>query len=566
MPIPITENLLIKLAGKASFQRGRNYFSAGAVTELTKKGKVITASVQGTRLYNVRLEITDRMLDGSCDCPASDNFDFCKHCVSVALAYAQQSNEIETLSQGTCRDQIQAYLLTLDKTVLEKHLLNIITEDSSLERKWLLKSKAGLGRLDSRELRKSITKALPYQQLWGYRQANAYFGRAESLLEEAIEHIDRLEPDQALKLIDYAYERLNKALEHIDDSGGARFFIKSLLHKSVVSHFKRVSWSDKKKAEFLLKKMIKSYLVYPKIPGDFIEADSNINDLLIEAARRLWDSWPPVGKNSKMDKYDYWPVKHLLLEQAEQEKDLEMQIAIRTKVADDYLDFIRLCELCRDHGDIVQAYDWLERAEKADQYSNHVNIGKLRVSLLKLEDSWETARALQWSIFTKTHDYADYQQLKAIYQHLDIPVEDCYQESEANLKSQLNQPKSVFGRLPSAALIDFYLNEDQIDKAIHIAQQYETNDHQLLKLAENIFTEKPATAFEFYQRVILETVEPADKNAYEYAVSLLKQLQSSVHQLQDSKWVTEFDRVVDLVRTRQKRKPSLMKLLDKNFS
>ncbi len=566
MPIPITEKLLIKLAGKASFRRGKNYYEEGAVLEWTKKGKVITARVEGSRVYHVRLEITDRMLDGSCDCPASDNFDFCKHCVSVALAYEHQLNKMEALSQGSSRDQIQAYLLTLDKTALEKQLLDIITEDSHLERKWLLKSKIGLGRLDSRELKKTITKALPYQQLWGYRQVNTYFGQADSLLDEVIEHINKLDSAEALKLLDYAYQRLNKALDHIDDSGGARYYIESLLHESVVSHFKRVSWSDKKKADYLLNKMLKSYSVYPSIPEDFIEANSTITDLLIDAAGRLWESWPPLDENNKMDKYDYWPVKHLLLEHAEKQNDLEKQIAIRAKVADGYLDFMRLCELNREHGDIAQAYAWLDRAEKVKQFSHGVGLDSLRVSLLKIEGKYKAAQTLQWRIFIKTQDHADYQQLREIYQHLKIPVQECYQQSEAFLIDQLNRETSKYSMLPSNAAINFYMSENQMDKAIVIAQKYKTHGSQLIDLAKNIISKHPAVAFEFYQRVILKTVEPADKRAYEYAISLLKQLQSSLDQLSDGKWQTEFDRIVELVRTQQKRKPSLMKMLDKNFS
>ena len=490
MPIPITDELLIKLAGKASFGRGKRYFEAGAVIEWTKKGNLITASVEGSRVYRVRLQLTDRMLDGSCDCPASENFDFCKHCVSVALAYAQQINEMDVLSQGSSREQILAYLLTLDKTALEKHLLDIITEDRHLERKWLLKSKAGMGRLDSRELKKTITKALPYKHLWGYRQVNAYFGRADSLLDEAIEHINKLDSAEALKLLDYAYQRLNKALDHIDDSGGARFYIESFLHNSVVAHFKRVSWSDKKKADYLLKQMLKSYSVYPSIPEDFIEANSTISDLLIDVARHLWEGWPPLNKKSKMTRYDYWPVEHLLLEQAENENDMDAQIAIRTKVADSYLDFMRLCELNRDHGNIEQAYAWLDRAEKVKQFASDVSLNRLRVSLLKIEKRYEAAQTLQWRIFTKTNHHTDYQELREIYQHLKIPVQECYEKSEAYLKSRLTRESSMYSILRSSALINFYMSENQIDKAIMIAQQNKTHSSQLIDLAENIIRRK----------------------------------------------------------------------------
>lgn len=65
-------------------QRGRRYYRSGAVTECTEERGEITAEVQGSENYRVRMEIDDDGTIGShrCSCPY-DYGEFCKHEVAV---------------------------------------------------------------------------------------------------------------------------------------------------------------------------------------------------------------------------------------------------------------------------------------------------------------------------------------------------------------------------------------------------------------------------------------------------------------------------------------------------
>jgi len=73
--LPISNDLLIRLAGKPAFNRGMDYFIGGHVLGLRLKGNRITADVEGNEIYRVTLKWTSRQLDGACDCPASEGFD-----------------------------------------------------------------------------------------------------------------------------------------------------------------------------------------------------------------------------------------------------------------------------------------------------------------------------------------------------------------------------------------------------------------------------------------------------------------------------------------------------------
>ena len=95
------QTTLLGLAGEAVYQRGADYFADGRVTRLTTQGERTSATVVGSEPYRVTLRTTARGYDGSCSCPASEGFDFCKHCVAAALALeARQAQLDDAASAG----------------------------------------------------------------------------------------------------------------------------------------------------------------------------------------------------------------------------------------------------------------------------------------------------------------------------------------------------------------------------------------------------------------------------------------------------------------------------------
>ena len=58
-----------KLADARSFERGERYFAAGQVRRVTVDGTTVNATVDGTRTYRVRLNVTPKGLRGRCSCP-----------------------------------------------------------------------------------------------------------------------------------------------------------------------------------------------------------------------------------------------------------------------------------------------------------------------------------------------------------------------------------------------------------------------------------------------------------------------------------------------------------------
>jgi len=78
-------------AGRVTQQRGRAYFSRGAVRAIDGAEQSVTATVQGSQRYKVELSAMDGFLDYSCTCPFFErDFEPCKHIWAVALAAEQR--------------------------------------------------------------------------------------------------------------------------------------------------------------------------------------------------------------------------------------------------------------------------------------------------------------------------------------------------------------------------------------------------------------------------------------------------------------------------------------------
>jgi uncharacterized Zn finger protein len=122
--VEVTERSVRKLADTRSFERGRAYFVAGQVRRFRVDGTSVTATVNGTSTYRVRLDITVNGLNGRCSCPYGQDGVFCKHCVATALAWLDAGGEVgEPRAQPITDDRLREFLLGQDRSWLVDELL-----------------------------------------------------------------------------------------------------------------------------------------------------------------------------------------------------------------------------------------------------------------------------------------------------------------------------------------------------------------------------------------------------------------------------------------------------------
>ncbi|WP_281560748.1 SWIM zinc finger family protein [Thalassomonas sp. RHCl1] len=569
MDIDIDKSILIRLAGEGAYQRGVKVYQSGAVLSVREKSNHILAKVEGTETYQVTLQITDKVLDGSCNCPASENFDFCKHCVATALAYQERQTEQDSLQNGAPLERIQAYINQLSEQETKEALFQLIGDDDLLTRKWQLKADNAAGAIDTKQLKKQITQALPYRSIWEYSKVRNYFVRAETTLEPIFDIFTTLKSEDAFSLCQYMSQRLNKVLERLDDSGGYRYSLEEQINEQLTTLFKQLPWAADKKSQFLLQALLNEddYMVYPEIPGDFLDsATPEVNTLFYQAIQKAWDALPELAIDAGYDEQrPYNRLLYILLAQAKTEENLSGMITLKTKVAVHVRDFIELAELNLTQEHIEQAQLWLNKAQQhPDKFRHVIAIKQLTIKLLLARQQPLAALEIQWEIFTKTELFEDYQKLLTLTEQAGEDTTACYQQAESVLLKNSTDKQHNHWHAPGYSLVDFYIKNNQIEKAASYAINNKTDSEQLKLIAGKIMPTDANLAFSFYQRLVMLYPQQTNNEAYQRTVDTLTELKQGLPK--SSHWDSKFMTLVEEVRQAYKAKRNLMKLLKQHFA
>ena len=121
----LSEANIHKQAGGNSFERGRDYYSNGAVLSLTQRGQVIHSEVAGSEYEPYRVWINfDKggLCSGECSCPY-DWGGWCKHIVAALLACL---HEPETLVE---RPSLADMLASLERKQLQELVQRLVQDD-----------------------------------------------------------------------------------------------------------------------------------------------------------------------------------------------------------------------------------------------------------------------------------------------------------------------------------------------------------------------------------------------------------------------------------------------------
>jgi uncharacterized Zn finger protein len=138
---PLTETTVRELTRPQSYERGESYYEAGRVLELTRRGEMLRAAVEGSQdePYTVLIKFDDAgVVRTECSCPY-DYGGICKHRVAVLLTCLRDPDKIEhrppvsDLLSDASRDQLVALIDELVET--HPHLIdwvetNLAADDS----------------------------------------------------------------------------------------------------------------------------------------------------------------------------------------------------------------------------------------------------------------------------------------------------------------------------------------------------------------------------------------------------------------------------------------------------
>lgn len=548
--LKITDQLLIKLAGEKAFVKGEQLFTSSALSDYSKFKNTISATVEDTHPYQVNLTHNQNTLEGACNCPASDGFDFCKHCVAVAL-FLQTEQQLfdETLNPSNADqkpDLIFAYLQTLTKEALQTALLEHIRQDRTLTAKWLAKAEIALDCLDYKTLRKKVTAAIPYNRhLYSYKEVRHYFSKIETLIEQIQGSEDKLTAEERFKLSEYALQRLNKTLETIDDSGGYRFNSVEFFSDLMTESFSDLNWNIDKKIDWLFKAMQATNDILPPAAPLFWPSLTDAERRLIhQKSQAIWNSLP-ILKTVNSNDYDtihyYEQLRDILVEAAEIQGQLSEIIALYDKTATGFYDDLSILKRMLE-------YKMYEVAEKRlvdlrTKYTDHQNRKQLlnfEVELAQAQTQFTRMLQLRWQHFTYSLDIKD---LKTLIHQANKHKDETDWQSKAEQFllecTQKKAPKRDWRWNPYENLLTYYLTFDHPQQALKLLNDRVIGDYHTMQiLRQNALNY--TDILPHYKVAIEKCINQSNNDSYHDAITYMQELLQRVPSEQEKMLLKEW--------------------------
>ena len=528
----ISYSTLKGLAGDAAYKRGEAYFRDGRVAEMDVSGSMIHAVVEGTENYVVSLRHTAKIFEGSCNCPASDNFDFCKHCVAAGLKYLDQLEAREVLKSSGKQDLLRNYLQSLDKTALVNHLLTHIEEDRQLREEWMLKAELAAGKLDAKSFRKRITSALPYRRnLYRYRDVRSYFARVDVLTQQFTELAPRFSAAEVLALVDYALKRMSKVLEHVDDSGGFRLDSQErlwALHNLAVAE---VDWSKPRIAKYLLDIYLdEAAEMYPEIPGEYCDVlGAEGLECLVALARERWDAMdPPKARGGPESEWQmlaaYRPLQRLLVDAARQEKDIETEIEVLAKTAIQSDHMLDISSRALAAGRMEQAVEWYEKAVKhkpdAGRWYMRERLANHKIDILCGQGKFAEAMERLWAMFSKNPSMQTFNRLLKVANDGGDTTD--WHQKAIDLLIEGTPDRRGIG--VDEIIVDLLLGKGEVEKAVAFAGENRLPEYTVLEVARAA-TDISEEVLNLYLTSAELNIRSGQNNGYREAIALLGEVE-----------------------------------------
>ena len=581
----LTRTELRELADSRSWERGVEYFKDGRVHAVVQDGATVVASVQGQEIYRVQLSRQGNHLLAECSCPVGRTGAFCKHCVAVGLACADdpvaapspariadaEGSPADGLGEDstfTDLDRIRDYLAKQDLCSLVEILVEQALSDENLLRRLTMAAARGGNAVDLKAMRRAITEATRTGGFVGYHFAHSFARGIEDVVGALAALLQEGSANEVITLSEYALRRVEQALGNMDDSDG---HMRPILDDLQTLHHAACVKASPDPVR------LARHLFEWEMTGDwdtFFGAAKTYADVFGEKGlaeyRRLaesrWQKVPRLGPGQESEAYDgsRFRLTTIMEDLASASGDVETLVAVKSRDLSDSLRYLEIAQLYKEAGRDDQATTWAEEGAKAFPRQTDARLREFLAEEYHRLDRHEDALALVWQNFLDHPHLGTYQTLK---QHADRDQEwpRWREKALAHLGRQGQPDRRVTSRVRWEAgpvvygseLVAILLWERDVDAAWNEACQRGCTIGQWLELALLRQDGHPEDALRIYQDDVRRLVE-AGNAAYGEALDRVQSLRSLLAKMGQEERFAEY---VTELRSEYKRKRNFMKLL-----
>ena len=540
---------LRELAGAKVFERGERYFRDDLVEILAIERDRVLALVSGSEDYRAELTGRGNVIGGHCSCPAYEDWGFCKHMVAVGLAANEADNGPE--SEGAL-SRIRAHLNTRSVAELAEMIVDLAEHDAQLFRKLELASAvAGIdGATLEAKLRKAIDGATRTRRYVDYGAASTWAAG----VDEALDAVEPLASGRhaalALMLAERAIERIERAIESIDDSDG---HCSGLLHRAQKIHLGAASRLRPDPVELardlFAREMEDDYDVFHGAVRAYAEV---LGESGLAEYRRLadaaWQKLPARRGRRSADEFptDFYRLAGILDFFAEREGDVDARIALRAKDLSSPWSYLQLAEFCLSQKRSVEALRYAEEGlwifEDGRQDERLVLFA---TELLAKANRTDEAEAHLWRAFEKVPSLELYRSLRKLGGGEARDRVLRFLEAES---TKANRRSSMGG---DDLLIRVLIEEKMFDGAWAALRKFGGSSHARDDLARATEKTHPREALEVYGQGVERLATSA---VYSEAVKLVTRMAKLQSAAEHAAYLAD-------LKERHRRKRNFMKLL-----
>jgi uncharacterized Zn finger protein len=576
------------MAGPASFERGERYASTRRVKKLKFEDSVLSATVEGTQRYKVRMRADEGDLDYLCSCPIGQAETFCKHCVATGLVWLRQTagtagvSEVQPSEKATV--DLRSYLATQQKEVLVDLILERAEGDELFEGKLaLLAAKAASLLADLEPYRQAIEAAIVVHDFVDYRSMYDYATNVTTAIRALEELLDSGQASEVISLCEYALECVEDAIGRVDDSDGAMGEIK----EELVELHHRACLVAPPDPEELAERLF-DWGIHSEWEI-FLDGAEQYADVLGEAglaryrslAEQVW-ALVPVRQDSDTDRsMSRFLITYIMEALAKISGSVDEEVAVRARDLSYAYHYVQIIELLVDTGRYDDALTWAERGLASFPDHTDVRLRDVAAHGLRRAGRDEEAMDVIWRQFEERPSHASYEFLhehamasgswndwreRALQVMHAIDDGERSARAKAGKGSRTSVPtlrvQSVFDSRPaSSELVKVYLWEGDVEPAWAQAQAGGCSVQLWLQLAALREDDHPEDAIPIYEDKVEWEIGGKNNHSYQVAVDMMLKVGELMERTESG---DQFSDYVTSLRASHKAKRNLMKLFDQH--
>lgn len=525
--------------------------------------------MRGTLPYAVALWVEGtRKAAWSCTCPQGDDGKFCKHAGAVALTLHGGGRTVWSKPPAPTeadveQDPVFELLVGLDHRELAHLVYDAATRDQRTAQRLEAKAAARAGQpaVDVKAWRKAITAAFGRPSHYvDYYEAPRWAERVNDVLGDLRGLLDDGHADAVVGLVEYAFERADKATQHVDSSAG---WFEGISFDIADIHLRacRAARPDpvalaRRLVEFDLHAELDTFRRAAATYAEVLGAEG-----LAEYRRLVEPAFDALGARSPDD----WSSERFHLTEA------MLGLALATNDADEVIriksvdlrsphDYREIVTALHGAGRLDEAIDWARQglAMPGRQFQTRELRADL-VALLRQAGDPAGAHAVRLEGFRRSPSLPGFKELLA-----DTPDEERAGQRAEVLDWLRQRASTTDGVAAGSVLVEILLYEGDVDGAWDAATTVGCDQRWWMTLARAREKDHPADAIPIYQQAIAELIDKKKSTAYADAVDLMARVQRLYAAAGDTDgWTTYLGEIT--ARHRQKRS-FMAKIRDKGWS